>query len=97
MFDLVGLHVKDLRAKMKVTVLRRPGGKWVPEEIHLISTALNDSVCDDPGHPEYLLMNGERTRRQFEEVLGKSDFEHSVVTGMDNPALPFVPRFLQDI
>jgi hypothetical protein len=83
------------RAATFVTVLRRRLG-WGNEDLSKLSYGLSTTVLRDPyEHPECLLVKGYFDPENVARILGlePADFEHQVVQGLDNPALPFVPNF----
>lgn len=87
MFDLIGMEVKDYRAKSKVTVLTRENG-WDRQDVIKI-VELNAVVHEHPQYPKVLLVRGKWTKLQIKNAVGFSDFERHIVIGLDNPDLPF--------
>lgn len=88
--DLVGMYVRDLRRKTKFTVLKRPNGNWSPLEVGQIVCGLPVELQQHQGHPEFLVLLGEFNQTAIEGLLkGKKQFEYRIVTGYDNPELPF--------
>lgn len=90
MFDLVGLHVRDSRSKVVLTVLRRekPWGKDVGVLVHCLRPMT--IVGSHPKHPTTIIISGEYTVDQVKACIGDGEpFELEKVVGMDNPALPF--------
>ena len=92
-FDLMGMHIKEMRAKEKVTVLRRANGHWSVSEIEILVAHTRNSVSSHPMYPEVLLLPGEPLRERLMALI-QGEFEYTVVQGMDNPNLPFKPQFI---
>ena len=89
--DLLGLDLKAKRAKVKVTMLTREAG-WVRADLdRMIAGSTIMEISSHPKHPTILLIHDEFGREQLEEWLGFTDFEHQVITGLDNPDLPWSP------
>ena len=88
--DLVGMHVMDLRRKAKFTVLKRPNGQWSPLEVDQLVNGLPAELQQYPRHPEFLVLLGEFDQATIDGLLTrKENFEYKVLTGYDNPELPF--------
>jgi hypothetical protein len=93
--DLWGMSVRKERAQTKVTVLRRPNGSWQNREVNHIVNGLMTSASQHPKYPVYLLIAGEYTKQQVLGIIGAGqDFSLTVITGLDNPELPFRPQFI---
>lgn len=88
--DLIGLDVRERQRKMKFTVLRRES-PWSADDV---SRFISDLGCfqvhQHPQHPGVVILDGEYPRVSISLII-RGDFEHEVVTGRDNPRLPFIP------
>lgn len=93
MFDLIGMDVKAQRAKQKVTVLFSDTERWTDSEVSRLVAATGNSVCSDPRHPHHLLLPDAPGEGLLRNTLRNKSFELTVITGMDNPDLPWVPEF----
>lgn len=95
--DLIGMEARALRAKTVITVLYREGGSWSQEEIAIITTGLMTEIAFHQKHPEHILILGRYENAQISSILatlgGYTDFTNAIVTGQDNPALPFKPTY----
>ncbi|HLC99837.1 MAG TPA: hypothetical protein VJC11_02645 [Patescibacteria group bacterium] len=91
--NLMGLAVSDNRAQQKVTVLKKKDA-WSDTEVGLAVTGLCTAVCGHPKHPNVLLLAGEFSKDTIATFILERNFECEVVQGMDNPQLPFTPRFI---
>jgi phosphoglycerate-specific signal transduction histidine kinase len=87
--DLIGMEMRARRARAKFTVLTRSQGSWTQQEIDKLVNELMAVIHRHPQHPTLLLIREEFDRERIEQLLGKNDFEHQVLVGFDNPALPF--------
>jgi len=92
--DLVGMEARDRRAKMKLTVLEQQTS-WSNDEVSkLVSLPPDHTVGGHPQHPGTLVILGEHTRATIEGVITDQSFSHKIVTGYDNPELPFKPSLI---
>ena len=77
----------------KITVLCREADEWTRDEGIALATKLKAVTKRNPGYPTILILDGERNKEQIAEVIGKNDFELTVINGGDNPDL-FFPLFV---
>ena len=95
--DLVGAMVRDSRAAVKMTILRRLGGVWNRNEVASIVANLRQPVCEHPQHPEFLISHGAHNRETILLAMKfqcSSPFKYEIAEGLDNPTLPFTPLFI---
>jgi hypothetical protein len=92
--NLMGLHLAKLRSELKMTVLKREGGKWVPQEVHKLVGGLTTEASEHPQHPEYVILFGHYTKEQtLRAIGGGSAYIATQVTGLPNDEVPFTPGF----
>jgi hypothetical protein len=92
--DLISLQVRQNRRTERLTVLRRPGGRWGRSEVIRLTVNLPAEVIGHPKHPEYLIIRGHFTHAETLDALkGAEPYEVKEVVGLDSPALPFWTGF----
>ncbi len=89
--DLIGMEVKRLQAEAKFTVLTRKDGTWTREEVNLLVTNLNTEVHEHPRVSESIIISGEHSSKKIQQAIGKDCGQQKILTGYDNPELPFRP------
>jgi hypothetical protein len=77
------------RSEQKFTVLKRWGGSWSERNIRHLSR-LKKRVSTHSDFPEFVIIYDEVPRKAIMDAVGKH-FNRIVVTGFDNPRLPFMP------
>jgi len=90
--DLMDMDLRKRRSQAKVTVLKKPEGEtWsTPELDSLIGCLMPMAMLHiNPAHPIFLMIRGEYPRGRIAELVGGTEFEYSVIEGLDNPDLPF--------
>ena len=92
--DLVGMHMRESRLKIKMTILHRPGGVWDKIEIGRLATGLVTEVSQHHKHPEHIILFGHYTKKQtLKAILGGVQYSVEQITGVPNIKLPFHPGF----
>lgn len=93
--NLLGMDLRAKRAQQKITLLHRPGGTWHREEVSRLVAGFNNSICEHPKHPEYLILPEHRTKEEvLDVILDGQAFDVTNVLGFENPDLPWVPQFI---
>jgi hypothetical protein len=90
--DLVGMGVRKMGAQAKFTILNRPNGSWSSQEVSKLTNQVEPIgiIHGHPKHPSFLVVQDEHSKNEIAAILGTKDFDHKVVTGFDNPELPFI-------
>ena len=93
--DLVGIMMRDCRAKTKVVMLTQiDGTAFTPRETSILCARLKPMaiIQSHPKHPTVLLIQGGPwSEDDVAQILGHRRFEHEIVEGIDNPKLPWKP------
>lgn len=88
MFDLVGMALRDKRAKQKVTKLQRAAG-WTRELTGQLACSLMTEGSSLPAQPEIFLLYGEYEKSRLVGLIGSDDFTLEIITGLDSEQMPW--------
>lgn len=87
---------EDKETLEKITVLKRPGGRWEDREITQLACNFRVAIERHPSHPAFLIIRAEFDPKRVQTALGgKSNFQHQVIAVSDSKKLlPFeiMPR-----
>ena len=93
--DLVGMKVEDNRRRVKMTVLRRNGGKWHLLEVNRLVVGLKTEASQHPQYSEYVVLFGHFSKEQaLKALLGGEAFIATQVIGIQTKDLPFNPGWV---
>lgn len=88
--DLVAQMIRDSRNATTFTVVTKKSA-WERNEVGLMVFHLNTEVYQHPQHPSSLIIFGKFQEDDVAKALSTEEFDLQVLTGYDNPDLPFRP------
>jgi hypothetical protein len=85
------IDARAARCRAKFTILSKLTGNWTDQEIQKLRTFLTPTpgIRTNPEKPRVVILSHEWSRECCRHVLKHNDFAMSIITGGDNPALPF--------
>lgn len=97
--DGQAMSERERQMFQEITFLHRARGLWSRDEVALLRAHLKDEngykLKQEAGHPAFLALAGHFSESQIKGVLGSTCASFSVilVTGTNDPTIPFDPRF----
>jgi hypothetical protein len=93
--SLIDLIMKNNRRKLQTTVLYRKGGTWSATEVGRLIRVLETEACQNPKHPEYIILFGHHTKEAtLKALIAGVDYTATPVIGADSDQLPFRTTFV---